>query len=118
MNEIVRFYEIMPADTQQIRGWQGHQLEKKWFYCLHGSFIINIVKVDNFENPTKELEPTQYIITDAKPQVLFVPEGHATAFKAIEENARVQVFSNFDVNTSINDDFRFPITQWETNWNM
>ena len=43
MGKVVRFYEIAPANTEIIRAWQGHQHEKKWFYCLAGSFVINLV---------------------------------------------------------------------------
>ncbi|MGD1945211.1 MAG: dTDP-6-deoxy-3,4-keto-hexulose isomerase [Croceivirga sp.] len=118
MNEVVRFYEITPADSEQIRGWQAHKIEKKWFYCLRGGFIINIIKVDNFEKPSNKLEASKYILNDIEPKVLCVPQGYATAFKAINENAALQVFSNFSLDESKNDDFRFSLERWSADWKI
>lgn len=115
MKEVVRFYEISPADTVQLRGWQGHKFEKKWFHCIEGGFEVNVVKIDDFENPSKATKPIKFVLAAEKPQVLCVPEGHATAFQAHRQDSRIQVFSNFDLTASKNDDFRFPLTQWSTN---
>ena len=118
LQEIVRFYEISPADTEQIRGWQAHQKEKKWFYCLQGSFIINTIKIDNFEKPSNQLLPSKYMLDDSNPVVLYVTEGHATALKATSEKSRLQVFSNFALEQSKNDDFRFPFDKWSADWKI
>ncbi|WP_435625421.1 WxcM-like domain-containing protein [Flagellimonas sp.] len=118
MKAVVRFYEIMPANTDMIRGWQAHREEKKWFYCIQGSFVINLVKIDAFDAPSAALKAVPYRISDDEPQVLFVPGGYATAFKSLQEGSRLQVFSNFDLDTSKNDDFRYPLTQWVANWNI
>jgi hypothetical protein len=68
MNEVVRFYEVMPKNTDLIRGWQAHKEEKKWFYCLQGSFIINLVKIDAFDNPSEALKlyPTLFLTMSPK----------------------------------------------------
>ena len=118
MKEVVRFYEIIPANIDVIRGWQAHKEEKKWFYCLQGSFIINLVKVDAFDDPSAALRAVPYRISADEPKVLNVPGGYATAFKALQEGSRLQVFSNFDLQASKNDDFRYPLTQWAANWNI
>jgi dTDP-4-dehydrorhamnose 3,5-epimerase len=44
---IKRCYFIHHPDTETIRGWHGHQVEKKWFYCIKGSFTIALVKIDD-----------------------------------------------------------------------
>lgn len=118
MGEVVRFYEIRPVDTKIARGWQGHQLEKKWFYCNAGSLIVNVVPLDDFENPSVNSQVSKFVIGNQKPEILCVPGGYATAFKANEENTKIQVFSNFTLAESKKDDFRFPLTQWSTNWNL
>ena len=116
MSQVVRFYEIAPANTELIRGWQGHLKEKKWFHCLKGSFMINIIELGDNESSKNTLEPVKVILSDRDPEVLFVPQGCATAIKAIEENSRIQVFSNFTLEESKNDDIRFPLDQWSVNW--
>jgi dTDP-4-dehydrorhamnose 3,5-epimerase len=116
MKEIVRFYEIAPASQQSIRAWQGHVHEKKWFYCLSGSFVINLIAVDDFKNPSKTLIPIKFGLDTTVPHILYVPGGFATGIKATSDHARLQVFSNVGLNESKNDDFRFPLETWSATW--
>nr|WP_288936045.1 dTDP-4-dehydrorhamnose 3,5-epimerase family protein [uncultured Allomuricauda sp.] len=116
MSEIVRFYEISPADQDTIRGWQGHQQEKKWFYCLSGSFVINIIEINDFNSPSEDLTPIRVELNSSNPKILAVPEGFVTGIMATSSNARLQVFSNAALNESKNDDFRFPVNQWSAKW--
>nr|WP_299381574.1 hypothetical protein [Allomuricauda sp.] len=116
MSEIVRFYEIAPKDQTTIRAWQCHQFEKKWFHCLSGSFIINLVKIDNFNKPSDQLSPERVEIHAHVPEILEVPGGYATGIKAIAENSRLQVFSNFGLKASSEDDYRFPLEKWSAEW--
>lgn len=116
MSDVVRFYEIAPIGTEVIRAWQGHKREKKWFRCLTGSFIINVVKIDNFDNPSHQLTPQTMLLTSKKNEVLAVPNGYATGIKATKEHSRLQVFSDFDLEASKNDDQRFPLDMWNAKW--
>jgi len=116
MSEIVRMYEIAPIDTKSIRGWQAHKNEKKWFYCHAGAFIVNLIEVDNFESPSKTLSPSQFILSAEKPRILEISGGYATGFIAKENHSKLLVFSNFSLEKSKNDDFRFPVETWEAEW--
>lgn len=116
MDEIVRFYEIAPANQKIIRAWQGHRHEKKWFHCLSGSFVINLVEIDDFKYPSKDLVPKRFAIDATVPQILCVPGGYATGIKASSENARLQVFSNVPLKDSTTDDYRFPLVTWSAIW--
>lgn len=116
MDEIVRFYEIAPRTQQIIRAWQGHQHEKKWFYCLSGSFVINIVEINDFNDPSDGLIPIKIELDSSNPEILAVPTGFATGIKATSENARLQVFSNVALGESKDDDFRFPLEKWSAEW--
>lgn len=116
MSEIVRLYEIAPKNEQIIRAWQGHQFEKKWFYCLSGSFVINMVEIDNFENPSDRLTPIRIELDSRTPEILAVPNGYATGIKATSAVCRLQVFSNFGLEDSGNDDFRYPLEKWSAVW--
>ena len=113
MGKVVRFYEIAPANTEIIRAWQGHQHEKKWFYCLAGSFVINLVKVDDFDGPSRELVPQKMILKSTEPDILAIPKGYATGIRAMEESSRLQVFSDFSLDASKEDDHRFPLDMWD-----
>lgn len=116
LQPIVRFYEITPKNTSIIRAWQAHKKECKWFYCTSGSFKVNIIQLDSFENPSNNLVINSFQLDSKKPQVLFVPGGYANGFKALEENSKIIVFSNFNLNASKDDDFRFNTNKWLTKW--
>lgn len=116
MSEIVRMYEISPSDTLKIRGWQAHKNEKKWFYCNSGSFIVNLIEVDNFESPSEEFRVNRFVLEAIKPSVLQISGGYATGFKAIELNSKLMVFSDFSLEASKEDDFRYEVDTWSAEW--
>lgn len=116
MSEIIRMYEISPSDTENVRGWQAHKNEKKWFYCNSGSFIVNLIQVDNFDSPSEELVANQFVLEAIKPSVLEISGGYATGFKAKEANSKLIVFSNFSLEASKDDDFRYDVDTWLAEW--
>ena len=116
MADIVRMYEIAPNNTNTIRAWQGHKVEKKWLYCNAGAFVVNLVHVDNFESPSPRLKPKRIVLDAKNPKVLEISGGYATGFKASEENSKLQVFSNFRLDESKIDDFRYPLEKWDAKW--
>lgn len=116
MSEIIRMYEISPSDTLKIRGWQAHKNEKKWFYCNSGSFIVNLIEVDNFESPSEELKVNRFVLEAIKPSVLQISGGYATGFKARELNSKLIVFSDFSLEASKEDDFRYEVDTWSAEW--
>ncbi len=116
LKEIVRMYEISPSSTTNIRGWQGHAKEHKWFYCSSGSFTVYLAPLSYFNtlnNHSKnKYQIKEFNITTNSPSVLHITGGYATAFKAEDENATLIVFSNFSVEESVADDFRFSLEEW------
>jgi dTDP-4-dehydrorhamnose 3,5-epimerase len=116
LSQIKRMYQIEPANEGIIRAWQGHKIEKKWFYCLQGSFIINLAKVTNFEDPDTDALISHHIITARTPTVLYVEGGYASGIKAIEPSSKVLVFSNLTAEASKNDDYRFKEDFWKAVW--
>ena len=116
MTKVKRFYQIEPSSTQHIRAWQGHRFEKKWFYCSSGSFIVNLVQIDDFDSPSHDLVPIQYELSEDDPQILEISGGMANGFRACRDNSQLMVFSNVTLDESISDDLRFPVDYWEANW--
>ena len=116
MSSIVRFYEIKFHNMDIIRAWQAHKKEMKWFYCHTGAFVMQLIEVDDFEQPSALLKPIRIILEANNPLILEISGGYATGFKAIEENSILQVFSNFSLEESKNDDFRYPIEKWDGKW--
>ncbi|WP_396601132.1 dTDP-4-dehydrorhamnose 3,5-epimerase family protein [Algibacter sp. R77976] len=116
LKPIVRFYEIAPKDIINIRAWQAHKEESKWFYCTKGAFTVNLVKIDSFENPSDDLEIYTYELNEEKSQILYIPGGYANGFKAKLNNSKLMVFSDFNLNDSKEDDYRFETNKWIKKW--
>lgn len=116
MNEIIRFYEIAPVDTSTIRAWQGHKNEKKWFYCNCGEFVVNLIKIDNFDKPSRKLRADKYVLSAEEPVVLEVSGGWASGIRASQLDSRLLVFSNFTLEASKEDDFRYSPETWKVSW--
>lgn len=116
MGQIIRMYEITPGNTDTIRGWQAHRKEKKWFYCNSGCFVLNLIKIDSFDSPSKTIVPERFVLEARNPSVLEISGGYATGFKACEDNSKLIVFSNLSLEESKNDDFRFPLETWSGEW--
>ena len=110
--DVVRFYTIRHPDTETIRAWQGHRVEKKWFYPLSGSFVIAWVKIDDFSNPSQNSVPEYHIISSSKSEIIYIPEGYANGLKALEPDSEIMVFSNLEIEKSANDDYRYDPSRW------
>ena len=115
LSKVKRFYVIEHPDKEVVRAWQGHQKEEKWFYVLEGGFKIVLIKPDNWEHPSDNIEGEEFILQSGKHQVLYVPGGFANGFKALEAKSKIMVFSSFTVEESSNDNFRFDKDLWY-NW--
>jgi len=113
LTEIKRFYFITNSSTKLFRAWQGHKIESRWFYCVKGSYKIEIIKIDNWQNPSKYLKPKTFILKSEFSEVLYVPNGYVNGLKALEENSKLMVLSNYKLGANPNDDFRFESNKWK-----
>jgi len=107
-SQVKRIYTIENSSIDYIRGWQGHRIEQRWFACMKGSFEISVIKVDDFEKPSKELTISKYLLTDDILTYLHVPAGFITAIQADEINSKLLVLADFGLG-EIKDEYRFPI---------
>lgn len=107
MDACCRFYQITHENTMFIRAWQGHRIESKWFYCVNGSFEVQLIKPDNWEKPTQLLESHKFELHQNETEVLFIPPGYLNGFRAQERQSSLIIFSDADLETSKADDYRF-----------
>lgn len=110
---IKRFYTITHPDTTTIRAWQGHKLETKYFYVTKGSFLINWIQIDNWQQPSKDLNINTHTLSYTQSEILIIPPGHVNGFKALEPDSTMIVFSNMLLEDSKNDDYRFALDYWK-----
>ena len=112
MDDIKRFYVIHHDSTEVIRAWHAHQFEKKWFYCVKGSFTLALVRVDNWENPSSNLRPEIFHLTADCSEVICVPEGYANGLKATIPDSIMLVYSNKILDEAVKDSWRYDSQMW------
>jgi len=115
MSEVKRMYLITHIDPSVKRGWRAHKLEQRWFYVVEGSFEVSLVKIDDWVSPNPDLQLEVYVLSADKPQVLHVPVGYATGFKALERDAKFIVYADFGIENAVNDNYQYP-SDYFTNW--
>ena len=112
-----RCYMIRNANTDVVRGWNGHKYERKWFYCIKGSFAIGLVEIDNWESPSKELSAEVYQLDENQSKILAVPTGYANCLKAMEEDSIIIVYSDKTLDEAAGDNWKYDSNLW-VNWSQ
>lgn len=107
MSAVKRFYIIRNSDIDLIRGWRGHRIEQRWFYVLSGSFEFNIVKIDIWDAPAKDLTIERVNVVAEELQVLHMPAGYATAIRATTPNSELLVYGDFGIEHARHDDYKW-----------
>tara|TARA_B110000902_G_scaffold63988_2_gene75823 strand:+ start:239 stop:655 length:417 start_codon:yes stop_codon:yes gene_type:complete len=106
VSEIKRIYTIQNKNTNFVRAWQGHAIEKRWFSAIKGSFLIKLIKIDNWENPKKNLEVYSTILNDKNFDTLCVPKGYVNSIQALEEESKLMAMSDYLLG-EVKDEYRF-----------
>ncbi|MCD8538421.1 MAG: WxcM-like domain-containing protein [Leadbetterella sp.] len=108
MTQVKRFYIIKNTNNEMVRGWRAHKIEQRWFYVLFGAFELDLVKIDNWECPSPNLPVERKILKVENYQVIHVPVGYGTAFRAIEEGSELLVFADRGIEHAPEDDHTWP----------
>jgi len=113
LSKIKRMYFTMNAEVGFFRGWQGHKIESRWFFCIKGRFEVKLVEIDDWDNPSAILEPKVYILEEKNPQVLYIPNGYINGFSSLEKSSKLMILSNFNLGENPDDEVRFQGTKWQ-----
>ena len=105
---IKRIYIIENRTTDFIRGWRGHQIEQRWFSVLKGSFKIELIAIDDWEHPSKELKRDTFVIYAETLDVLHIPAGFVSSIQSLEKGARLLVMADYSFG-ALNDEHRFEV---------
>jgi dTDP-4-dehydrorhamnose 3,5-epimerase len=111
-SDIERFYIISNSNENPLRAWQGHKLDAKNFYCLTGSFKIHFIKIDDWENPSKDLIIETVLVSESDSKIVHIPAGYANAVESLEENSKLMSFSTLPLTKVSEDDVRYPSDYW------
>ena len=115
--KIKRFYQITNNNINFVRAWHGHKNEEKYLLVLKGVFKVCVVKIDNWKNPSKKLPVKEFIVNANSPKILNIPGGYAHGTQNLKADSKLLVFSNFSLQQSIKDDYRFKSDLWY-NWKI
>lgn len=106
---VKRMYQVENISKDVIRAFHGHMLEGKYVYVPKGTIKIvccKIIDKDKSININAN-SPHEFILSSLKPSILWIPEGYANGFKALEDNTIIQFFSTSTLEESKGDDYRF-----------
>jgi len=103
LSSFKRTYFISHPNTTTVRAWQGHQFEAKLFKVVKGAFAVGYVQIDDFQNPSTNLKADYRILTENRNEFFLIPKGYANGLKALQEHSTIQVFSDFELEKSINE---------------
>jgi dTDP-4-dehydrorhamnose 3,5-epimerase len=112
-NGVKRFYMVTNHRAGFVRAWHAHRREAKYITVLRGSAVVGAVKIDNWENPSRNSTVSRYVLTSQKPSVLYIPAGHANGLMSLTDDTIIVVFSTATVEESRNDDFRYDARYWD-----
>ena len=112
LEKIRRFYFTTNLEVNNFRGWQGHKVEMRWFYCVKGSFKVELIKIDNWENPSNDLRIETYDLAEDEPKILYIPSGYLNGFLSLEENSKMMIMSDYKLGALVGDEFRFDSKKW------
>lgn len=112
MSKIRRFYTVTNHKVGFVRAWHAHKKESKYVTVTSGSAIIAAVKIDNWNQPSKDLNVHRFIVSAVNPAVIFVPKGYANGFKTLTVDTKLMFFSIATLEKSHNDDFRYDAYYW------
>ena len=110
LSPIKRIYIIENKNIFINRGWKGHMIENRWFFCSKGSVEIKIAAISSFLS-NKKNELTKFTLSEDDLNILCVPKGHATMVRQISDKSRLVAMSDFKLGVSNDEDLR-----WEPNF--
>lgn len=105
---IKRVYTIENNSTDLVRAWQGHKIEQRWFSAVVGSFKIILIRIDNWENPSKNLPSFEFILHSHELDILHIPGGYVSSIRSLEVNSKLLLFADYQLG-EIQDEYRFAL---------
>jgi dTDP-4-dehydrorhamnose 3,5-epimerase-like enzyme len=108
-----RFYVVANHRQGLVRAWHAHRREAKYVTVVSGAAVVAAVQIDDWERPSREAQVHRFVLSAAKPSVLFIPPGHANGFMSLTDDAKLVFFSTSTVEESRDDDVRYDARHWD-----
>lgn len=110
---VKRFYMVANHGQWFVRAWHAHKKEAKYVLVIKGAAKIGAVSIDNWDEPSKETEVKQFVLSEKTPKVLYIPAGYGNGFMSLTDDLQIMFFSTSTLEESLNDDFRYDARHWD-----
>lgn len=115
--DVKRFYMVSNHKQGFVRAWHAHKKEAKYVLVVKGAAKVAAVKIDNWDEPSKSAEVKQFVLSEKKPTVLYIPAGYANGFMSLTDDAQIMFFSTSTLDESLGDDIRYDSRHWDV-WSV
>tara|TARA_B100000242_G_C42821950_1_gene381980 strand:+ start:88 stop:537 length:450 start_codon:yes stop_codon:yes gene_type:complete len=112
-----RFYFVENHKNNFVRAWHGHKFEEKAVWALQGSFMICLVKIDNWKKPNKNANIHKFVISEKINKIIKIPAGYANGFMNLTDKSKLIFLSTSSLKDSLKDDYRYPYDYWNP-WDL
>ncbi len=109
---VKRFYAIHNHHIGFIRAWHAHKKAAKYVVVTRGAALIGAVKVDHWENPSKNIKVHRFVLSSTKPGVLYIPPGYANGAMSLTDDAQIVYFCTDTLEETMQDDYRYHAQYW------
>jgi dTDP-4-dehydrorhamnose 3,5-epimerase len=110
---VKRFYTVANHRAGFVRAWHAHKREAKYVTVVQGAAIVAAVRIDDWENPSRDAPVHRYVLSANKPSVVAIPAGYANGFMSLTADAKLMFFSTSTLEESHGDDFRYDARHWD-----
>ena len=109
---VKRFYTVANYRQGFIRAWHAHKREAKYVTAVSGAAVVGAVRIDNWDEPSRDLPVDRFVLSAHKPSVLYIPAGFANGFMSLTTDLKLMFFSTSTLDESQGDDFRYEARYW------
>lgn len=100
--DVKRFYMVQNHSKGFVRAWHGHKKEAKYVLVVRGTVVVRTTPINFKEGDAIQ----EFVLSDKKPRILFIPAGNYNGFQTLTDNAQVMFFSTTTLEESEGDDYR------------
>jgi dTDP-4-dehydrorhamnose 3,5-epimerase len=111
--DVKRFYTVSNHGQGFVRAWHAHRNEGKYVLVVSGAALVCCVEIDDWDNPSADLDVKRFVLSERSPAVLRIPPGYANGFMTLSPDAKLLFFSTSTLEESLGDDVRFPARFWD-----
>jgi dTDP-4-dehydrorhamnose 3,5-epimerase len=110
---VKRFYTVANHRAGLVRAWHAHRREAKYVTAVSGAALVGAVRIDDWDNPSRDLPAQRFVLSAHKPSVVYIPPGYANGFMSLTSDLKLVFFSTSSLEESQADDFRYDSCHWD-----